>query len=73
MLTLNRKLPIILPAKMDLFGNGRKLQFGTNELWQNQRQVGRARERVSSSGGEGEVGDAVINKNPIDLKWELEV
>lgn len=45
MLAFSIKLPIVLPAKMDLFGNKRELQFRTSKLWQNHRQVQQAKER----------------------------
>ena len=38
-LILKIKLPVILPAKVDLFRNSRELQSDTSSLWQNYRQV----------------------------------
>lgn len=56
MLTLEIKLPVILPAKMGLFWNSRELQPGTSELWQIHRQVCRAKESralLQRKGGAG--------------------
>lgn len=40
LLTLRIKQPLILPAKVELFGNGRELQYGTSKLEQNQANKG---------------------------------
>lgn len=45
LLTFKIKLPVILPAKVGLFGNGKGLQLGTCKLWQNHRQAHQTNKR----------------------------
>lgn len=63
---------VIFPAKMGLFRNSRGLQFRTNQLWQNHRQVRRTKE-CSFIKEKGRVGRIVVSKKSLEGNWESQL